>query len=323
LHCCFCSASRALPIRQGRAGEKIPRIGLITSGTTAEDPASRFETFLLALHDLGHIEGQNIVIERRDAEEKLDKVPSLVQEIIKQKVDLIVATTTLAIRTAKELTKTTPIVMLSSVDPITAGYVESLAHTGGNVTGIAFLARELSAKRVELLKEVIPRMSRITILWDADGAGPKASFKEYEAAAKAFKLDLQSVEVRRANPDFERAFQAAKSQRTDALIIISNPLIRFHQKQVMDLAKRNRFPTMNDGSQYVSAGGLISYGTNYDDLFRRMAVYVDKILKGAKPADLPIERPTKFELVINLKTAKQLGLTIPPNVLARADRVIK
>ena len=172
--------------------KKIPRIGFITSGVSPEDAASPFETFRLALHELGHIEGQTIVFERRDAEEKLDKIPSLVEEIIKQKVDVIVATTTLAIRTAKELTKIMPIVMLSSVDPITAGYVKSLAHPGENVTGVAYLGRELSAKRLELLKEVIPQMSRMAILWDADGAGPKVSFKEYEAAAKAFKLDFKS-----------------------------------------------------------------------------------------------------------------------------------
>jgi putative ABC transport system substrate-binding protein len=212
---------------------------------------------------------------------------------------------------------------ISSIDPVVAGYVDSLARPGGNVTGLVRLARELNAKRVELLKEILPRMSRVAILWDEDGPGSAVAFKESQTAARAFKLNFQSLGVRGPSPDFDGAFQAAKSQRADALVIVGNPLTTFHLNRIMELATKSRLPSMNDDSRYVDAGGLVSYGADQLDVSRRAAIYVDKILKGAKPADLPVEQPTKFELVINLKAAKQIGLTIPPNVLARADRVIK
>jgi putative ABC transport system substrate-binding protein len=227
------------------------------------------------------------------------------------------------INAAKKSTKLIPIVMISSIDPVTAGHVESLARPGGNVTGLALLQRDLSAKRVELLKEIVPQMKRLGILWDLQGPGPAVAFKEYEAAAREFKLDLQSLDVSGPKPDLEGAFKAAKEKRRDALVIVSNPLVRFHLTRIIELASVERLPSMYEDPGHVEAGGLLSYGTNQADVYRRAAYYVDKILKGTKPADLPVEQPTKFELIINLKTATQIGLTIPPNLLARADKVIK
>jgi ABC-type uncharacterized transport system substrate-binding protein len=304
-------------IAEAQQTGKVPRIGFISTSAAPSD------SFREGMHDLGYVENKNVLIENRNAEGRLDRIPALVNELVQQKVDVIVAPNNVAILTAKKATQAIPIVMVSSVDPVVAGYVDSLAHPGGNITGLAPLTRELSAKRVELLKEIVPKMSRVAILWDADGPGPRVAFKEYEAAARAFKLDLKSVEVRGPNPDFPSALQAAKNQRADALIIVGNPLIRFHQKRIMELATTNRLPSANDDSRYVEAGGLMSYGANYAEMLRRAATYVDKILKGAKPADLPVEQPTKFELVINLKTAKQIGVTIPQSMLYRADRVIK
>jgi putative ABC transport system substrate-binding protein len=302
---------------EAQQAKGIPRIGVIVTSAMPADP------FREGLHDLGYIEGKNILIEYRNAEGSLERIPGLVDELVQQKVDVIVAPNNVAILSAKKETQAIPVVMVSSVDPVVAGYVDNLAHPGGNITGLAPLTRELSAKRLELLKEIVPKMSRAAILWDAGGPGPRVAFKEYEAAARAFKLDLQSVEVRAPNPDFPGAIRAAKNKRADALIIVGNPLIRFHLKQIMELVAKNRLPSLTDDSRYVDAGGLVSYGSNIPDMLRRAATYVDKILKGAKPADLPVEQPTKFEFIINLKTAKQIGLTIPPNVLARADRVIK
>ena len=228
-----------------------------------------------------------------------------------------------AIRAAKQATKTIPIVMVTTQDPVATGLVDSLARPGGNITGLTRLTRELSGKRLELLKEVVPRISRVGVLWDADVTAPGIAFKEYEAAARALKIQLQSLEVRGPNPDLEGAFQAAAKGRASALITIRNPLLNRYRKQIADLAIKNRLPSMYEGSDYVEAGGLMSYSANDAESFRRAAYYVDKILKGAKPADLPVEQPTKFEFVINLKTAKQIGLTIPQSVLFRADKVIK
>jgi putative ABC transport system substrate-binding protein len=201
--------------------------------------------------------------------------------------------------------------------------VDSLARPGGNITGVGLLHGDLSAKRVELLLEVLPKMSRLAVLWDPAGPGPTVAFKEYEGAAQALKLDLQSLEVRGPKPDLEGLFEAAKRQRRDALVIVINPLIGFHQKRIIELAAKNRLPSMYETSRFVESGGLLSYAANSSDLYRRAAVYVDKILKGAKPGDIPVEQPTKFELIINLKTAKQIGLTIPQSVLYQADKVIR
>jgi putative tryptophan/tyrosine transport system substrate-binding protein len=300
--------------------KKVPRIGYV-SGTGANNPD--IEAFRQGLRDLGYVEGKTIFVEYRYAEGKLDRVPGLVAELVQLKVDVVVCGVLPGIRAAKEATKTIPIVMVTTQDPVAVGLIDSLARPGGNITGLATLRRELAGKRLELLTEVIPKMSRVGVLWDANAPGPAIAFKEYEAAARAVKKPLQSLEVRGPNPDLEGAFQAATKGRANGLITIANPVLNRYPKQIAELAIKNRLPSMCEQRRYVEDGCLVSYAANDDDQYRRAATYVDKILKGAKPADLPVEQPMKFELVINLKTAKQIGLTIPPNVLARADRVIK
>ncbi len=325
--CTFILVSFYLAEAQQTA-KTMPRIGFISSTGAPGSPSPQvdaplFDAFRLGLRDLGYVEGKNILIERRYAEGRLDRMPALVNELVQQKVDAIVAVNNVVIRAAKEATKTIPIVMISSVDPVAAGYVESFAHPGGNITGLANLGRDLSAKRVELLKEVLPRMTRVAILWDADGPGPAIAFKEYEAAARAFKLEIRSLEVRRPNPDFAGAFQAAKTARVEALIVVGNALMTQHAKQVFALATKNRLPSMAEEGRYVDAGGLMSYGANLADLYRRAAEYVVEILKGAKPGDLQVKLPEKFEIIVNLKTAQQIGFVIPQHVLVQADKVIK
>jgi putative ABC transport system substrate-binding protein len=253
----------------------------------------------------------------------VDRFPSLVAELVQLKVDVLVVSTLPAIRAAQQATKTIPIVMVTTQDPVATGLIDSLARPGGNMTGLATLGRELSGKRLELLKETVPRLSRVGVFWDENAPGPKIGFKEYESAARALKIQLQSLEVRGPNSDFEGVFQAAAKGRVNALITITNPLLTRYAKRIADLAIKNRLPSMYERAEYVNAGGLVSYSTSDLEPYRRAAYFVDRILKGAKPADLPVEQPTKFEFVINLKTAKQIGLTIPQSVLYRADRVIK
>jgi putative ABC transport system substrate-binding protein len=299
----------------------MPRVGFIFSTSASGDAA--FDAFQQGLRDLGYVDGQNILIERRYAEGRLDRMPSFVHELVQQKVDVIVAFNNVVIRAAKEATKTIPIVMISSVDPVLAGYVESFAHPGGNITGLAWLLRDISAKRVELLKEVLPKVSRVAILWDADGPGPAIAVKEYEAATRAFKIEPRSLAIRGPNPDFAEALQTAKTMRLDALIAVANPLMAKHAKEVFELAAKHRLPSMTEEGRFVRAGGLMSYGPSLADLYRRAASYVVEILKGAKPGDLQVKLPEKFEVFINLKTAEQLGLVIPQHVLVQADKVIK
>lgn len=306
-----------------QTAKSFPRIGIISSTGTAESPWPLFDAFRLGLNDLGYVEGKNIFIESRYAEGRLDRMPDLVNELVQQKVDVIIAPNNVAIRAAKKATKTIPIVMVSSVDPVEAGYVASFAHPGGNITGLAHLGRDLSAKRVELLKEVFPKMSKVAILWDAAGPGPAVAFKEYEAACRAFKLDLRSIEVRGPRPDFTGAFQVANSVRLDALIVVANPLMAQHAKEAFTLATKYRLPSITEEGRFVSAGGLISYGASLADLYRRASGYVVEILKGAKPGDLPVKLPEKFEIFVNLKTAQQIGVVIPQHVLVKADKVIK
>jgi putative ABC transport system substrate-binding protein len=306
-----------------QTAKTLPRIGVISSTGTAESPWPLFDAFRLGLSDLGYVEGKNILIESRYAEGRLDRMPGLVNELVQQKVDVIVAVNNVIIRAAKEATKTIPIVMISSVDPVAAGYVESFARPRGNITGLAHLGRDLSAKRVELLKELLPKMSRVAVLWDADGPGPAIAVKEYEAAARAFKIELRSLAIGGPNPDFAGAFQTAKTARLDALIVVVNPLTAQHAKEIFDLATKNRLPSMTEQGLFVNAGGLISYGANLADLYRRAAEYVAEILKGAKPSDLPVKLPSKFEIFINLKTAKQIGVVMPQHVLVQADKVIQ
>jgi putative tryptophan/tyrosine transport system substrate-binding protein len=306
-----------------QTAKDMPRVGFISSAGTPATPAPLFDAFRLGLRDLDYIEGKNISIIHRYAEGRLDRMPVLVNELVHQKVDVIVAVNNVVIRAAKEATKTIPIVIVSSVDPVNAGYVDSFAHPGGNITGLTTIARDLSAKRVELLKEVLPKMSRIAVLWDANGPGPAIAFQEYEAAARAFKLELRSLEVRGPKPDFTAAFQASKTARVEALVVVGNPLMAQHAAHVFELATKNRLPSITEEGRYANSGGLISYGANLADLYRRAAGYVVEILKGAKPGDLPVKLPAKFEIFINLKTAQQLGLVIPQHVLVQADKVIK
>ena len=302
---------------------KIPRIGFVTPIGDPNAPGPQVEAFRQGLRDLGYIEGKNIVVEYRYTEGMGDRNPSLVAELVKLKVDVLVAGGLGATRAAKQATKTIPIVIVSQDDPVAAGYIESLARPGGNITGLTRLVRELSGKRLELLAQVVPKTSRVGVLWDPNSQTSMPTlFKDYEAAARVLKIHLQSLEVRGAN-DFEGAFRAAGKGRANALMVIRNPLHTRHQKQLADLAIKNGLPSMHETSDFVEAGGLVSYAANDGERFGRAAYFVDRILKGAKPADLPVEQPTKFELVINLKTAKQIGLTIPQKVLARADKVIK
>jgi len=303
---------------------KIPRIGYVSGTGDVSNQGPYVEVFRQGLRDLGYIEGKNYVIEYRGAEGKPDRIPSLVAELVQLKVDVLVSGNFAVARAAKHATETIPIVMVTNQDPVVTGLVDSLARPGGNITGLSTLQRELGGKRLELLGEVVPQISRVGILWNEDSSGSsRTGFKEYEAAALALKIQLQSLAVRGPNPDLEGAFQAAAKGRTSALITVTGTLLFRYPKRIADLAIKNRLPSMYEGNTWAEAGGLMSYSTNDLEVFRRAAVFVDKILKGTKPAGLPVEQPTKFDLVINLKTAKQIGLTIPQKVLIRADKVIR
>jgi len=312
----------SVQIAHAQQAAKIPRIGYMSGTGDLSNPGANTEAFRQGLRDLGYIEGKNIIlVEYRYIEGKRDQLPRITAELVQLKIDVLVVTNPASTRAAKQATKTIPIVMVTTNDPVATGLVSSLPRPGGNITGITRLTRELSGKRLELFKEAVPAISRLAVLWTKGST--RTSVKDNEPAARALKIQLQSLEVKSPDPDLEGAFQAAVKGRADALITIVNTLLDPYTKRIADLAIKNRLPSMYERSDYVEAGGLMSYAASDDDLWRRAAVYVDKILKGAKPADLPIEQPTKFEFVINLKTAKQIGLTIPPNVLARADRVIK
>ena len=310
-------------IAEAQQPKKIPRIGYVSGTGTATNQGPYVEALRQGLRDLGHVEGQTFVIEYRGAEGQIERVPNLVEELINLKVDLLVAPVPIAIRTAKQATKTIPIVMVSGIDPVASGAVESLARPGGNLTGISTLAQDLNGKRLELLKEVVPKLSRVGILLDKGTPTSVANLKEYDDAARIFKIETQSLEVDGPKPDLEPIFKTAANLRIGGLITITNANILMQQKRLAELAIKNRLPSLFQGSTWVDAGGLMSYSTDEIGAYRRAATYVDKILKGAKPADLPVEQTTKFEFVINLKTAKQIGLTIPQWVLVKANRVIK
>jgi putative ABC transport system substrate-binding protein len=301
---------------------KVPRIGFLTTGGEAAS-ALRVEAFRQGLRELGYVEGKNIIIEYRYAEGRFERLPELAEELVRLKVDVLVVSSITVVRTARKVTATIPIVVAGAGDPIGSGLVATLARPGGNVTGLYIYSPELIGKRLELLKEVVPKVSRFAFLNDTDSAASKSMFKDAQVAAQALAVQFQLIEVKGPNPDLEGAFQVMVKERIGALITSPGALITFHLKKILELVEQNRIPAIHPDQQWVNAGGLMSYGANLVDLYRRVATYVDKILKGAKPADLPVEQPTKFELVINLKTAKQIGLTISPNVLARADKVIK
>ena len=300
---------------------KVPRIGVLVVATRSFF-STRIESFRQGLRELGYVEGKNVLIEYRYAEGKLDLLPALASELVQLKVDVIVTASPPGVQAAKNATSTIPIVFAAIGDPVGGGFVASLARPGGNVTGLSILAPALSGKRLELLKEAFPKVTRVVILWNPTSSGEALSFREMPAVAKALGVQHQSMEVRAAN-DFEDGFQRAKQEGAQALVTMPSPVINANRQQILEFAAKNRLPAMYAGSEFVEAGGLMSYGPNYTDQFRRAAVFVDKILKGAKPADLPVEQPTKFELIINLKTAKALGLTIPPSLLQRADQVIE
>jgi len=305
--------------------KKVPRIGYLSPFDPVRE-STRSEAIRLALSERGYIEGQNIATEYRYAEGKVDRAPEVAAELVRLKVDIIVvAGGEPWIRAAMNATKTIPIVMTGGgSDPVEASLVQSLARPGGNVTGLTNLGRELGGKRLELFKEAVPKVVRVAVLYDPALSGTEIDVKEVlPVAARALGLTLQPWDVRAAN-GLEKVFAALSKQRPDGLYVPSSgPLIFTNPKRIADFALKSRFPSMYLSRDFVNAGGLMSYGADQADGYRRVAPYVDRILKGAKPADLPVEQPTKFELVINLKTAKQIGLTIPPNVLARADKVIK
>jgi putative tryptophan/tyrosine transport system substrate-binding protein len=303
--------------------KKVPRIGYLSSYDPATE-STRSEAVRLALRELGYIEGQNIAIEYRYTEDKQDRYPELAAELVRRKVDIIVVSGGASVvRAAKNATKTIPIVMMGrGADPVEAGLVESLARPGGNVTGITLLARELGGKRLELLKEAVPKLARVAVLYDPAVPGSVLEVKEdLPVAARALGLTVRSWEAQADG--FERVFAALNKERPDGLYVIAGRLIITNHKRIAGLALKSRLPSMYFSREPVDAGGLMSYGADLADSSRRIAYFVDRILKGAKPADLPVEQPTKFEFVINLKTAKQIGLTIPPEVLARASKLIK
>ena len=311
-------------IADAQQPKKVPRLGYLSPFDPATDFA-RAEGIRLALRERGYIEGQNITFEYRYAEGKMDRLPELAAELVRLKVDIIVvASGAIPVRAAKNATKTIPIVMTSTgSDPVEAGLVESLARPGGNVTGITNLNRELGGKRLELLKEAVPKLARVAVLYDPANTGSVREVKEVlPVAAQALKLTIQSWEVRDAN-GFEKVFAALNKERPDGLYVPPGPLMNANQKRIVGFALKSRLPSIYGSGAAVEAGGLMYYGADDADIYRRDAYYVDRILKGAKPADLPVEQPTKFEFIINLKAAKQIGLTIPQSMLYRADRVIK
>jgi putative ABC transport system substrate-binding protein len=307
-------------IAQAQQPTKIPRIGFLFGASPLAN-AGRIEAFQQGLRELGYIEGKNVIIEVRYAEGKLDRLPALAAELMRLNVDLIVTAGPAVTRPLKEAI-TIPIVMAFDSDPVGSGFVASLARPGGNITGLSSLSPDLTGKRLELLKETVPKLSRVAVLGNPDNTATALNFKEAEVAARAHGLQVQSLEVRGPN-DLDSAFSTMIKGRAGALLPLGDSVVVFHRERIVNFAAKNRLPSMHGDKAWVEAGGLMSYGPDVLDNFRRVATYVDKILKGTKPADLPVEQPKKFEFVINLKTAKQIGLTIPPTVLARADRVIR
>jgi len=312
----------AVEVADAQQPAKVPRIGIL-NGASASVMFTSFESFRQGLHQLGYVEGKNIVIEYRYAEGNLERFAELAAEMIRLKPDVIVATGTQLIRSAKQATSTIPIVAAGAGDLVGTGVVASLARPGGNVTGSTNISSDLSGKRLELLKEVVPKASRVAVFWrTALGSQDEDEVKQTQISAPPLGLKLQLVPIR-STDDFQRAFAVMTKENAGALIIIHGTFTNSHRRELVDLAIKHRLPTMCETAYWTEDGCLMNYGNDPRHSWRRAAVLVDKILKGAKPADLPVEQPMKFELVINLKSAKQIGLTIPPNVLARADKVIK
>jgi putative tryptophan/tyrosine transport system substrate-binding protein len=313
-------AAAAWPVaaRAQQAGSKHT-VGILSAGV---ENAALNMVLVDALRELGWVEGKNIAFEHRYAENRLERLPGLATDLVRLKVDVIAAAGTLAPLAAKQASSTIPIVMTTAGDPLGSGLVASLARPGGNVTGMSLMAPDLGGKRLELLKEVLPRLARVAVLWNAANPYSALVFKETQAAGRTLGIEVQSLEVR-APDDFDGAFEAARQQRPDALITVEDPLTVNHRQRVADFTAGQQLPSLHGVREFAAAGGLMSYGASLADLIRRAAGYVDKILRGAKPADLPVQQPSKFELVINLKTAKTLGLTVPLTLQASADEVIE
>jgi putative ABC transport system substrate-binding protein len=323
MHYALCVLSALLfalcQMAEAQQPTKIPRIGILELGSPSAS-ADGHKAFQQGLHELGYVEGKNLILEYRYADGKLDLLPGLAADLVRLKVDAIVTRATAPIKAAKNATKTIPIIFAAAGAPVEDGLVASLAKPGGNVTGLALLSAELDGKKLELLKDAAPKITRVGFLWTVGSARGDRRVRELEAAAKTLGLRIQSLGVTGAD-DFEKVFEAAKGAGAQALTLVPSPFLFTNRALIIDFAAKNRLPAMYSTSDFVEAGGLMSYGQDLLDNWRRAATYIDKILKGAKPADLPVEQPTKFELVINLKAAKQISLTIPPNVLARADKV--
>jgi putative ABC transport system substrate-binding protein len=310
-------------LAEAQQAGKIARIGFLDT-STASGSAVLVEAFRQELSKLGWIEGQNIAIEYRFAEQKRERIPELVADLVRLKIDIIVATAWPSALAAKSVTTTIPIVMVSAADPVGAGLVASLARPGGNVTGLSALSTELITKRLEILKDAVPKLARVGLLRTPGGSAPgDGQLKEVRPAALALKLKLEEIDAQPDRKGLESAFQTAKQKQVGAILTTTSRPFFAERKRIVELAGKYRLPAIYFQKEFVDEGGLMSYGADFDDLYRRVAVYVDKILKGAKPADLPVQQATKFEFVINLKAAKQIGLTIPPDVLARANKVIK
>ena len=303
---------------QAQQPKKVPRIGILSPLSSSADDL--LDAFRQGLRELGYVEGQNIVIEYRSAEGRNDRLPELAAELVRLKVDVLVTTGPAAVGAGKQATSTIPIVMGAVGDAVDFGFVASLARPGGNITGMSWLGPELNAKRLELLKEVFPKVVRVAVLWDP--ATPKTYVRATEVAARSLGINLRVLEVAKSN-EFDHAFATLTGDGAGALEVMPSTMFASQMRQLVDLAAKSRLPAIFPDERYAQAGGLLSYGPSFPEMYRRAATYVDKILKGAKPGDLPVEQPMRFEFIINLKAAKQIGLTIPPNVLARADKVIK
>lgn len=308
------------PLAYAQQPQKVPRIAYLGGGS-AELEKAWLDAFLQGLRELGYFEGKNIVVERRFAAGRYDELPELAAELVRLKVDVILAASTPVAHSAKKATSAIPVVMVVA-DPIGTGLVSSLAKPGGNLTGLSDFHGDLITKRLEILKEVVPSASRIAVLLNPGNPSCSLQMKDLAAVAPALGLTLFAVEAR-VPDEIAPGFTTMKMQRAGAVLVCGDRLFSTYRRPIFDLANKNRFPAIYSTKEYPEAGGLMSYGANFPDLYRRAATYVDKILKGTKPADLPVEQPTKFEFIVNLKTAKQIGLAIPPNVLVRADKVIK
>ena len=317
----FCIVLIVFPPVHAQQSRKIDLIGIVDAGSPATT-GHRAKALIQGLHALGYVERENILIEYRWAEGKLETLPGLIAELIRLRVHVIISSATPAIQFAKEQTTTIPIVMAGVTDPVGVGFVTSLARPGGNITGLTHLAPDLTGKRLELLKQIVPSLVRVGILWNPNQPGQRSAFKDAQIAAQALKLTVISMEARNRE-ELEKVLSVVDKEQPQALFELPDPVLFFNRQLIPPFAAKHKLPAMYSFSEYVEAGGLMSYGTSFPELFRRAATYVDKTLKGANAGELPVEQPTKFELIISLKAAKQIGLTIPPNVLARADRVIR